>query len=118
MPEATLEQRMTALEEAMRALQKGMKARNPTADWLDRVIGLEKVSGTDLLLVGTAFRAESRFQAPRVRRVSGQWSVVGRRSRVLGSGTKPTLDPKTKPAAFTRCAGGRELLREGIVVAG
>ena len=42
MPDATLEQRMTALEEAVRELQEAMHARTPTADWLDRVIGSMK----------------------------------------------------------------------------
>ena len=39
MPEATLEQRMAALEEAVRELQEAMHARKPAADWLDLVIG-------------------------------------------------------------------------------
>ena len=42
MPEATLEQRMTVLEEAVRGLQEAMNARKPAADWLDRVIGSMK----------------------------------------------------------------------------
>jgi hypothetical protein len=42
MPEATLEQRMTALEDAMRELQEAMKSRHPAPDWLNRVIGSMK----------------------------------------------------------------------------
>ena len=42
MPEATLEQRMTAMEEAVRELQELMKACKPAPDWLDRVIGSMK----------------------------------------------------------------------------
>ena len=42
MPKATLEQRMTAVEEAVRALQEANRARKPAADWLDRVIGSMK----------------------------------------------------------------------------
>jgi hypothetical protein len=39
MPDATLEQRMTALEAAVRELQAAVRAYKPPADWLDRVIG-------------------------------------------------------------------------------
>ena len=42
MPEVTLEQRMTALEEAVRELQQAMRARTPASDWLDRMIGSMK----------------------------------------------------------------------------
>ena len=42
MPEATLDQRMTALEDAMRELQEAMKTRHPAPDWLNRVIGSMK----------------------------------------------------------------------------
>ena len=42
MPEATLEQRMTALEEAVGELQEAIKARKPSPDWLDFVIGSMK----------------------------------------------------------------------------
>jgi hypothetical protein len=42
MPQATLEQRMTALEKAVCELQEAMKARKPAPDWLDRVIGSMK----------------------------------------------------------------------------
>jgi hypothetical protein len=39
MAEATLEQRLSILEEAVRTLQEEMKARKPAPDWLERVIG-------------------------------------------------------------------------------
>jgi hypothetical protein len=42
MPKATLEQRMTALEEAVCELREATKARKPAADWLDSVIGSMK----------------------------------------------------------------------------
>jgi len=42
MPKASLEQRMTAVEEAVRELQEAIRARKPAADWLDRVIGSMK----------------------------------------------------------------------------
>jgi hypothetical protein len=42
MAEATLEQRMTALEQAVRDLQEAMRTRKPAPDWLDRVIGSMK----------------------------------------------------------------------------
>ena len=42
MPEATLDQRMTAMEEVVRELQEMVKARKPDPDWLDRVIGSMK----------------------------------------------------------------------------
>ena len=42
MPEATLEQRMTAVERAVHELQTQLQARKPAADWLDRVIGSMK----------------------------------------------------------------------------
>jgi hypothetical protein len=42
MPEVTLEQRMTMLEETVRELQEAINDRKPAADWLDRVIGSMK----------------------------------------------------------------------------
>ena len=42
MSETRLEQRMTALEESVRELQEAMYARQPSPDWLDRVIGSMK----------------------------------------------------------------------------
>jgi hypothetical protein len=42
MPEATLEQRMTVLEQTVRELRQALEARQPGPDWLDRVIGSMK----------------------------------------------------------------------------
>jgi len=42
MSNATLEQRMTILEESVRSLQESMQARTPAPDWLDQVIGSMK----------------------------------------------------------------------------
>lgn len=42
MPEATLEQRLTVLEQAVRELQKALASRQPAPDWLERVIGSMK----------------------------------------------------------------------------
>jgi hypothetical protein len=62
MPEATLEQRLTALEEAVGELQEAMKARKPTADWLDRVIGSMKDEPAfdEVLAYGQAIRQADR----------------------------------------------------------
>ena len=58
MPEATLDQRMTAMEEAVRELQALVKARKPAPDWLDRVIGSMKDEPAfdDVLAYGRAIR--------------------------------------------------------------
>jgi hypothetical protein len=58
MPEATLDQRMTAVEEAVRELQELVKARKPALDWLDRVIGSMKDEPAfdDVLAYGRAIR--------------------------------------------------------------
>jgi hypothetical protein len=62
MPEATLEQRMTALKDAMRELQKAMKTRNPAPDWLDRVIGpmKDEPAFDEVLAYGRAIRQADR----------------------------------------------------------
>jgi hypothetical protein len=62
MPEATLEQRMTAVEEAVRQLQEAMHARKPTPDWLDRVIGSMKdeLGFDEVLAHGRALRQADR----------------------------------------------------------
>ena len=62
MSQATLEQRMTALEDAMRELQQAMKARNPAPDWLDRVIGSMKDEPAfdEVLAYGRAIRQADR----------------------------------------------------------
>jgi hypothetical protein len=69
MPEATLDQRMTALEQAVRELQEVMKARKPEPDWLDRVIGSMKDEPAfdEVLAYGRAIRQADRpaeVQAP------------------------------------------------------
>jgi hypothetical protein len=58
MPEATVDQRMTAMEEAVRELQELMKGRKATPDWLDRVIGSMKDEPAfhDVLAYGRAIR--------------------------------------------------------------
>ncbi len=62
MPRATLEKRMTALEDAVLELQKAMKARNPAPDWLDRVIGSMKDEPAfdEVLALGRAIRQADR----------------------------------------------------------
>jgi len=62
MPEATLDQRMTAMEEAVRELQEVLKARKPSLDWLDRVIGSMKDEPAfdDVLAYGRAIRQSDR----------------------------------------------------------
>jgi hypothetical protein len=58
MAKATLDQRMTAMEEAVRALQKLIKARRTAPDWLERVIGSMKdePAFNDVLAYGRAIR--------------------------------------------------------------
>jgi hypothetical protein len=58
MPEATLEQRMTALEEAVCELREAMKVRKPASDWLDCVIGSMKDEPAfdEVLALGRAIR--------------------------------------------------------------
>jgi hypothetical protein len=62
MPEATLEQRMTAVEGAVRELQEAMRARQPAADWLNHVIGSMKDEPAfdEVLAHGRAFRQADR----------------------------------------------------------
>jgi hypothetical protein len=59
---ATLEQRMTAVENAVRELQEAMRNRQPAADWLDRVIGSMKDQPAfdDVLALGRAARLVDR----------------------------------------------------------
>jgi hypothetical protein len=42
MSEATIEQRMTAVEKAVRELQDAMQSVKPAADWFDLVLGSTK----------------------------------------------------------------------------
>ena len=62
MPGASLEQRMTALEEAVRELQEAMQGRKPSANWLDRVIGSMKDEPAfdEVLAHGRAIRQADR----------------------------------------------------------
>jgi len=59
---ATLEQRMTLVENAVRELQEAMRSRRPAADWLDRVIGSMKNQPAfdDVLALGQAARLVDR----------------------------------------------------------
>ena len=62
MPQATLEQRMTALEEAVSELQEAIQVRKPAPDWLDRVIGSMKDEPAfeEVLAHGRAIRQVDR----------------------------------------------------------
>jgi hypothetical protein len=62
MPEATLEQRMTVLEEAVRQLQEALNLRKPAPDWLDRLIGSMKDEPAfdEVLAHGRAIRHADR----------------------------------------------------------
>jgi len=62
MPEPTLEQRMTVLEDAVRELQEVMKVRKLAPDWLDRVIGSMKDEPAfdEVLAHGRAIRQADR----------------------------------------------------------
>jgi hypothetical protein len=62
MAEATLDERMTAMEEAVRELQELVKARKPAPDWLDRVIGSMKDDPAfdEVLAYGRAIRQADR----------------------------------------------------------
>jgi hypothetical protein len=62
MADATLEQRMTVLEQAVRELQEAMKARTPAPDWLERVIGSMKDEPAfdEVLAYGRAIREADR----------------------------------------------------------
>ena len=66
MPEATLEQRMTALEEAVGELQEAIKARKPSPDWLDFVIGsMKDEPAFDEVLGSWSERSANRTGRPR-----------------------------------------------------
>ena len=62
MSEATLEQRMTVLEQTVCELQDAMNARQPAPDWLDRVIGSMKDEPAfdEVLAHGRTFRQANR----------------------------------------------------------
>jgi hypothetical protein len=62
MPQAHLEQRLTAVEQAVRQLQEAMRAREPASDWLDRMIGSMKDEPAfdEVLAYGRAIRQADR----------------------------------------------------------
>ena len=62
MSEASLDQRMTAMENGVRELQEMMKARKPVHDWLDHVIGSMKDEPAfdEVLAYGRAIREVDR----------------------------------------------------------
>lgn len=62
MAEATLEQRLTALERAVRELQEAMVARHPAPEWLDHVTGSMKdlPAFEEVLAYGRAIREADR----------------------------------------------------------
>ena len=62
MAEATLEQRITVLEQAVRELQEAISARKPAPDWLDRVIGSmrDEPAFAEVLAHGRAIRQADR----------------------------------------------------------
>ena len=62
MPQATLEQRMTVLEDAVRELQQALQARKPAPEWLDRVISSMKDEPAfdEVLALGRAIRQADR----------------------------------------------------------
>ncbi len=59
---ASLDERMTAIEDAVRELQQVVKARNPACDWLNRVIGSMKDEPAfdEVLAFGRAIRQADR----------------------------------------------------------
>jgi hypothetical protein len=61
-PEATLEQRMTALEEAVCELREAINARKPAPHWLERVIGSmnDEPAFDEVLAFGRAIRESDR----------------------------------------------------------
>ncbi len=62
MSEATLEQRMTVLEQTVCQMQKAIDARQPAPDWLNRVIGSMKDEPAfdEVLAHGRAIRQADR----------------------------------------------------------
>lgn len=62
MPNATLEQRMTAIEKTVRELQEAMNAHKPAADWLDHVIGSlkDEPAFDEVLASGRTIRQSDR----------------------------------------------------------
>jgi len=62
MSEATLERRLTALEEAVRELQEVIHSRQPAPDWLERMAGTMKDEPAfdEVLAQGRAIRQADR----------------------------------------------------------
>jgi len=62
MSQATLEQRIAKVEEAVRQLQQTLNERNPSPDWLDKVIGSMKGESAfdEVLAHGRAIRQADR----------------------------------------------------------
>jgi hypothetical protein len=62
MSQATLEQRVTALENAVHELHQALKGRKPAPDWLDRVAGSMKDEPAfdEVLAYGRAIRQADR----------------------------------------------------------
>jgi hypothetical protein len=62
MSQASLEQRMTAMEKAVRELQRAILERTLAADWLERVIGSMKDEPAfdEVLAHGRAIREADR----------------------------------------------------------
>jgi hypothetical protein len=62
MSQASIEQRMTVLEQAVRELQEAMRARKPADDWLERVLGSMKDEPAfdEVLAHGRAIRQADR----------------------------------------------------------
>ncbi len=62
MTQATLEQRVQALENAVHELQDALNARKPAPDWLDRVVGSMKGEPAfdEVLAYGRAIRQADR----------------------------------------------------------
>ena len=79
MPEATLDERMTAMETAVRELQHLLKARETTLDWLDRVIGSMKDEPAfdDVLAYGRAIRQAERSDGDKALQYGLQGRSVG-----------------------------------------
>lgn len=62
MPEVTLEQRLTVLEDKVRQLQESLSARQPVPDWLDRLIGSmrDEPAFDEVMALGRALRQADR----------------------------------------------------------
>jgi hypothetical protein len=63
MSQATFEERLTALEERVRELQEAMRSREPSPEWLERVIGSMKGEAEfgEVVAHGRAIRQADRL---------------------------------------------------------